>query len=164
MSITSGGSSTNPPSGGGGNTISLTAIGSEPGSPASGNADFYNNGQKVGVYNGSIWVPYGPLYPMTEPNDGSFSWTNQGGAAVATTNGGIVLSAPANTGDSWRIRRKAVPSAPYTVTICFKSMFLAQHMFAGIVLRDSASSKFISVGVGFSSSLDSFQLGIIDGK
>src|SRR5262245_42632612 len=94
MTILSGGSSTTPVTGGSGNTNSRTAIGSEPGGPSTGNTDWYTNGYKLGIYNGSIWVPYGPIFPMTEPNDGSFSWTNQGGAAVVTTNGGIVMTVP----------------------------------------------------------------------
>src|SRR6266446_5233542 len=60
------------------------------------------------------------LYPaFTAPVDGDYAWINQGGASVTVNaNGSICLYAPA-TGDSLRVRKKAAPATPYTMTAGF---------------------------------------------
>lgn len=85
---------------------------------------------------GSAWAPWGPIFPMTPPVNGDFAWANQGGASVDTTYGGVYLLSPASAGNNMRVRQKAVPSLPYTIT----AAFLADHM----------TVQFPSAGIGWS--------------
>lgn len=59
----------------------------------------------------------GPIFPLTPPVDNDFAWINQGSATTDQYGPGIYLSCPANASLSWRIRKKAAPSTPYTVTM-----------------------------------------------
>lgn len=136
------------PSSGTGNVTGSTAVGSEPGTPASGDLDFYSNGVDVARYSGSAWVPWGPLFPFTAPNDASYAWVNQGGASVSTTNGGIFLRAPANAGVNLRIRKKAAPATPYTVTVAFLPTLVSlNYQSCGVLFRESSSGKVVTLHV-----------------
>lgn len=136
---------------GGGNVTSTTAFGSEPGSPASGDLDLYTNSFYVSRYSGSAWAPWGPIYPMTAPVDGDFAWINQGGASVATTNGGIYLLAPAETGLNLRIRKKAAPATPYTITAAFlyNSILEVNSQTFGVLFRQSSDGKLATLRLGW---------------
>lgn len=69
---------------------------------------------------GSARVPWGPIFPLTEPVSGDFAWINQGSATISTTNGGVYLEGPAEASAyNWRIRKKAAPATPYTITAAF---------------------------------------------
>lgn len=94
---------------------------------------------------GSAWAPWGPLFPLTAPVDGDFSWTAQGSATVSTTKGGIYLSIAANGGASWRIRRKSVPTAPYSVTIGFIPNGIGFNCAWGLILRQSSDGKLVTI-------------------
>ncbi len=125
-----------------GNITSTGAIGSEPGSPASGDLYLPNNAPYIERYSGSLWVPWGPIYPMKRPVDADFSWVNQGGASVITTNGGIRLDAPADAGTNWRLRVKTAPATPYTVTAYIEPLVgdqAAAGAFYGFGFRASGS-------------------------
>jgi hypothetical protein len=117
-------------------TTNTGAAGSEPGSPTSGDLYLPNNGVEIERYSGSAWAPWGPIFPFTAPVSGDFAWANQGGASVNTTNGGIYLLAPAGAGNNLRVRQKAAPATPYTITVCF--------------MADILSVAFASIGVGWS--------------
>jgi len=132
--------------GGSGNLVGTTAFGSEPGSPSSGDAVFYTNSFYASRYSGSAWVPWGPLFPMTPPVNGDFAWVNQGSATVDTTNGGIYLEAPTQSGASLRIRKKAAPSTPYTITAAFLPTAQFRQVFGnnstfGLMFRQSSDGK-----------------------
>lgn len=128
--------------GGTGNVTSTTAVGSEPGTPASGDLDLYNNSFSVVRYSGSAWVPWGPLFPLTDPSLASIStWVNQGGASVSTTNGGILLSAPAAAGDNIRLRVKTAPATPYKITAMLKGFGAVNAANVGLAFRESGSGK-----------------------
>jgi hypothetical protein len=132
--------------GGTGNITSTGAAGSEPGSPSAGDLYFPNNGFSVERYSGSIWVPWGPLFPLTDPSvSAPTTWVNQGGATVSTTNGGIILTAPTGAGQNIRARVKTAPSTPYTVTARFipnMEQAGSNNGFVGIGFRESSSGKF----------------------
>jgi hypothetical protein len=133
-------------SGGGGNLIGTTAFGSEPGSPSSGDVVLYTNSFYASRYSGSAWVPWGPIYPMTPPVDGDFAWINQGGASVSTTNGGIFLSGPAGATKNYRIRKKAAPSTPYTITAALLPLVIGQNFqTTGICFRQSSDGKLVAL-------------------
>ena len=100
---------------------------------------------------GSAWKSWGPLFPFTETNDAPFSWVNQGGATVTTSQGGVFLLAPASNTHNMRLRVQSAPSTPYTITAAVRGIWdaftisgLTTH--SGLVWRDSASGKMETFG------------------
>lgn len=128
--------------GGGGNVTNSTAYGSEPGSPNSGDLDLYNNAPYIARYSGSIWAPWGPIFPMTTPVNGDFSWVNQGSSTVAQTYGPIVLVTPQGGGTNFVGRVKTAPSTPYTITAAFMPFNLGSfHYGIGLGFRESGTGE-----------------------
>jgi hypothetical protein len=73
---------------------------------------------------------------------------NQGGATAVDLDNGIVLTAPSNSGDNFRILKKAVPSAPYTVVLGYvATMVSANYYITGFVWRQSSDGKIIAAGL-----------------
>jgi hypothetical protein len=125
----------------GANAISATAVGSEPGSPATGDLDLYTNGFVAARYSGSAWAQWGPLFPLAAPPTSGWSWVNQGSATVTTTNGGIVIYDPTVDGSvNYRVRTRTAPSTPYTIT--------------ALLLATITAKNFSGVGIGFRQSSD----------
>jgi hypothetical protein len=85
--------------------------------------------------------------PITPPVNGDFAWVNQGGASVTVTGSNIYIKDPGGSAtDHLRLRVKAVPVAPYTVTIGFIPAILQlNNLSVGLCLRDSASGKIVSL-------------------
>jgi hypothetical protein len=85
------------------------------------------------------------LWPLNfaPPPASSFSWVNQGSATLTTTGNALTLSAPSNVGsDSYRIRSKATPTAPYTLTVALSvTLGFNGQAGGGVGWRDSASGK-----------------------
>lgn len=136
------GTTINASGGSGGNITSTGAVGSEPGSPASGDLYLPNNGVNIERYSGAAWIPWGPIFPVTPPIDANYAWINQGGASVVANAGSVFLLAPAGSGINWRIRKKAAPATPYTIT----GMFLITGLFPdfhqmGLLFRNASSGK-----------------------
>lgn len=122
--------------GGGGNITDTGAFGSTPVGPAAGDLFFPNNSFYLQRWDGvSLWVPWGPIFPLTLPIDGDFGWVNQGGATVDATKGGVYLLGPANGSIGWRARVKAAPATPYVITAA--------------LLLDGLSADFHQVGLCF---------------
>lgn len=135
-------------SGSGGNVTSSTAVGSEPGSPSSGDLDLYSNGPSIARYSGSIWAPWGPVNPLTRPSDTGFSWINQGSAALDTTRGLLVLSEAGSGTENVRMRVKTAPATPYVITTRLDIlMFNKNYMRAGICFRQSSDGKIQTFGM-----------------
>lgn len=128
------------PSAGSGNITRTGAVGSEPGSPVAGDLYLPNSGLALERYSGSVWVPWGPIWPFTAPVNGDFSWVNQGSAAVDTTQGGIILTDPAEASTNLRGRVKTAPATPYVITTAFlPTLFNVGGV--GLWWRDSGSGK-----------------------
>jgi hypothetical protein len=118
-----------------------------------------NDGLYVERDTGAAWVPWGPLFPMTAPVDGDFSWTNQGGASVVTTFGGIYLSTPLSASVNYRIRRKAAPSTPYTVTAwVLHNLTNVSNQSCGICFRQASDGKLVIFALDASAT--GFSLGV----
>lgn len=100
-----------------------------------------NDGLSVYRWSGSAWVPWGPVFPFADPALQTFSWVNQGAASVATAAGGVYLLAPAASGDNLRIRKKAAPATPYTITGCFLFRPQAITAMVGLCFRQSSDGK-----------------------
>lgn len=92
------------------------------------------------------------IYPeFTSPVNGDFDWVNQGSASVTVNaNGGIHLIAPANASTSYRIRKKAAPATPYTITAAFIFNFATvDFQQGGLLWRQSSDGKLVTMAVGF---------------
>lgn len=132
------------------NVVQTAAYASEPASgQLTGDLFLPNNGFYLERYSGAAWVPWGPLFPFTKPVDGDFAWINQGSASVDTTNGGIFLTGPTNSSAfSAKIRKKAAPATPYTITACFlMSVTASASGTAGLVFRQSSDGKLHAFGL-----------------
>lgn len=91
---------------------------------------------------GAAWAPWGPIFRLTQPVSGDFSWVNQGGASVSTTNGGIFLSAPASASDSLRCRVKSAPATPYTITaLMLPLLYSENYHHCGLLFRESGTGE-----------------------
>ena len=127
----------------GGNITSQGAVGSEPASPDGGDLFFQTNGFYLKRYNGSAWSAFGPVFPMSEPSvSAPTTWVNQGSATISTTNGAHILS-EGGSAVSWRMRDKAAPSTPYTITATFliSGEVNSSYPACGIGWRESSSGK-----------------------
>lgn len=128
-------------------TASTGAEASHPGSPATGDLFLPNDGFQIERYSGSVWVPWGPIFPLTAPDNSAFSWVNQGSSTVTTTQGGIVLAQPAGgASTSASLRVKTAPSTPYTATFFMlaNTILTKQWLRTGVVFRESSTGKFVS--------------------
>lgn len=133
-------------SGGGGNVTTTSAYASPPGSPASGDLWLPTNSFYELRYSGSAQVPWGPIFPMTQPVDGDFSWVNQGSSSVSTTNGGIYLVGPPSATVNVRGRFKSAPATPYTITAGFLTAILNSQRI-GIGFRNAGAGTLSTIEV-----------------
>lgn len=123
---------------------SAAVVASPPSSPVAGDMWMPADGFSIYRYSGSAWVPYGPVFPMTPPDNASFSWVNQGSATVDTTYGGIYLEGPPNGSNSVRMRVKSAPGTPYTLTVAIQGGPLTvNYQDVGLIFRESGTSKAI---------------------
>lgn len=146
-----------PASGGGGNVTSTGAVGSEPGSPASGDLYLPNNGNSIERYSGSAWASWGPIYPLTEPPAAaSWTWVNQSTASFADE-GRTRYFSGANTSDNNLVVLSV--TAPYTITACYlwNADLSNGANDGGLCFYESGSGKLITVGYDmFSGTLTEF--------
>lgn len=128
-----------------------------PGGPSSGDLyfptdSFYNALYYNGNNSPASWdhLLHGKL--LTPPP--SFTWVNQGGASIVTANGGETLIDTAQaSAHQCRIRKRAAPSTPYTVTVgYFPTVKGMNYSFAGPLFRESSSGKLRTLHLGFNSS------------
>lgn len=92
--------------------------------PASGQltGDLYRPTDAPYLYrwNGSAWVAYGGLWPMTPPPSSGWTWLNQGSSTESTANGVYSVYGLHNGGGNGvRGKYRTAPSAPWTATFCF---------------------------------------------
>jgi hypothetical protein len=72
---------------------------------------------------GSVWTPFGPVFPFTKPPAvASWTWVNQGSATAVDSNAGVYLQCDAVNTDNYRILVKTAPSTPYTITAAFSAI------------------------------------------
>lgn len=126
------------------------AYASLPSAAWTGRLGFPSDGVAIYRDSGSAWVPWGPLYPLTDPTLQTFAWkTTQGTATIATTKGGIYLSdVSAGTAHVIRMRGKSAPSTPYTITALITyANDLQNFSFLGLAFRQSSDGKLVLFGV-----------------
>ena len=99
----------------------LVSTGTDAAKVSANDGRLYLPSDGVSLYRdtGSVLVPWGPIYPLIDPTLPTWSWFNQGGATISTTNGGIMLAFPSSAGNNLRGRTMTVPAAPYTATLGF---------------------------------------------
>lgn len=95
------------------------------------------------------------LPSLTPPINGDFAWINQGSAAVVATGGTVYLSAPVDAGTvDWKIRKKAAPATPYTITATLlRPGLCVNYTQFGLLFRNSGSGLIHSFGVQFNSAV-----------
>jgi len=71
------------------------------------------------VYEGGAWKYFVGGFRCIPPVDSDFAWANQGTATVAGTWGGVYLDVPPVSGQNIRVRKKAAPATPYTISVAF---------------------------------------------
>lgn len=130
----------------GGVNIFTSTHASPPASPSAGDLWLPTDSFYIYRYSGSLWVPWGPIFPMTPPVSGDFSWVNQGSSSVTTTNGGIYLVGPPSASVSMRARVKTAPATPYTITAGFMSA-LGFSQRIGIGFRNAGDGKMSTLEV-----------------
>lgn len=96
-----------------------------------------------------------PWWPTVVPVVGAdFSWQNQGGATVTDANGISYLVAPPSPSTSLRVRSKATPATPWTVTALMSPNFdNATRQEGGLLLRESGTLKVLVVRLTINSGL-----------
>ncbi len=84
----------------------------------------------------------------SRPTLSSFTWVNQGAAAVTDhTNGPLTIVAPPSTGDNIRALVMAAPAAPYTLTIIVDLFTVAATSYSGgLALQSSVSAALTLFG------------------
>lgn len=101
---------------------------------------------------GSVWSPYGPVFPCSPPVDAGFTWLSQGSCTVSSSNEGVFLAVPSNGGsDIIRGRYISAPSTPYSITIGFTYMSRLNSGATGIpvfFLRENGTGKLTSIAIG----------------
>ena len=99
--------------------------------------------------NGSIWEKFGPIWPMTPPLASDFPiWVNQGTATFMDNKGAPILVAPAVSNSNYRARVKDYPAGSFTVEMAFTvNAYVISSPYAGLVIRDSISMKFVTLSV-----------------
>ena len=127
--------------------ISTAAYASRPAAGTAGAVFLPSDGFTVERDNGSNWIPWGPVYPLTQPAAAAtFTWVNQGSATLADSKSGLLMTTPpSNVSDNLRIAKKTLPAAPYTITIAFLPTAPGVNTYLfGLVLRNSGTGKLVT--------------------
>lgn len=127
--------------------ITTAAYASRPAAAKAGRLFLPSDGLVVERDTGSAWASWGPIFPLTAPVDGDFAWVNQGGASVNAASGGIHLLGPAGVSASVRVRKKAAPATPWTLTAAFiPGIHRADFNQFGLIWRQSSDGKLVTFG------------------
>jgi hypothetical protein len=107
-----------------------------PAAGYAGRAYYPSGGRVLSLDNGSTWNLFGPTFPLTDPQSTSFSWVNQGSAAVSTAYGGYYLTAPAGSNaHSLNIYETTLTGTQATMLVAFNGGLVTDTWIAGISLR-----------------------------
>lgn len=131
-------------------TTTLLASGAHASRPAAtkaGRLYLPTDGYSIARDDGSTQRVWGPIFPLTPPVSGDFAWINQGTAVLTAAKDAVHLAAPA-AATSLRIRKKAAPATPYTITAAFLFTFeLANFNMFGLLHRQSSDGKITNFGL-----------------
>jgi hypothetical protein len=124
--------------------VRSVAYASRPAAGNEGRLFLPSDGMGLERDTGSLWQPWGPLFPFTPPVLADFAWINQGASATATQEkGGIYLTDNAFSGVvQKRILKKAAPSRPYTIdTAWLVAAYPVDGLDFGVGWRQSSDGK-----------------------
>jgi len=122
---------------------------------------------KLYYSDGSTWRTQGIGMPCIAPVDSDFAWFNQGTTTISSVNGGLLLTAPSQSGISNRMRVMAVPTAPYRIIVAMHANLLpisgTYNPVAGVFLSDGvnvSTSKIVRFG-NYEASASGFMRNIV---
>jgi hypothetical protein len=143
----------------------LTGVSSAIPAAASGNANqlyLPTDGPILQRSNGSVWSPYGPVFPLTTPPlVASWSWVNQGSATAVDSAAGLYMQCDLVNSDNWRMLVKTVPTAPYTITAAFTGIMCGnKDSRISLIARDSGTGKFVAWGINYDSFNNEFKVAL----
>lgn len=132
---------------GGGDSTVTDVYASRPAASNDGDLFLPSDGFAIERDTGAAWVPWGPIFPLTAPVPGDFSWVNQGAATLTTTYGGMFLESPVGASMSINALVKSAPSTPYTITaLIIPNLYPANYQIGGVCFRQSSDGKLILFG------------------
>lgn len=128
--------------------VQTGALASRPSAEKDGILYLPSDGLHLFRDTGAAWGAWGPLFKFTPPVDGDFAWINQGGATITDHTSHVVLAGSGAGSSSLRIRKKAAPSTPYTITMAFIVCCAGGtwNFSAGMCIRQSSDGKVIVGG------------------
>jgi hypothetical protein len=89
-------------------------------------------------WNGSTWDHFRNGKQMILPINANYSWDNQGGSTISTTNGGIVGMDTSLSGSGLHVRYKSAPATPYSIYCGLLPHYIStNYNDLGLVFRDS---------------------------
>jgi hypothetical protein len=124
--------------------VSTIQTGTHASRPAAGNAGriyLPNDGFSIGRDSGTAWETFGPVFPLTNPPTGVWSWNNQGTATISESKDALALFAPANGNtNDLKMREKVTPATPYTMTAYLRGTGINKNNHQwGVYLRQSGA-------------------------
>jgi hypothetical protein len=119
---------------------------SRPSAGSDGRLFLPSDGFYVERDTGSVWAPWGPLFPFTAVDNTAFSDFNT--PTITTTNGGAYLALPSSASANYRGRIKA-KTAPYTITAAFLVNMFPINFCAGFGLFFTDGTKIHAIGLGY---------------
>jgi hypothetical protein len=130
-----------------GEEISSGAFGSLPAAAAAGKLYLPTSGYYLLRDGGSAWAHWGPIWPLTLPNDADFSWYSQGSSTVSSANGAVYLT---QGGGGWHGRMIAVPARPYTITaLIHPNLNTNNNCAAGLFWKNGVDNKIVNFWFGW---------------
>lgn len=120
-------------------------LASPPSSPATGALWAPTDSMMAYRYTGSAWVPCGPFWTFSDPNQYTWSWVNQGSATLSVANGAQVLYA--NTVNSVACRVMSAPVTPYAITVLLIPTVYITTGQVQVGFRESSSGKLAALGI-----------------
>lgn len=110
---------------------------------------------------GSNYYVGGTFQPATLPVAGNFSWVNQGGATETAVGNALVLSAAAGSGSNWRQRLLSIGANTSLTAAMVVTMEPQTFRSAGLVFRESATSKLMVFGINHQASANFDTLSVV---
>ena len=117
--------------------ITSVAFSSRQAAEKAGRLFLPSDGLHIWRDTGTVWQPWGPIFPMEPPVLDDFMWVNQAGSTATDERGAITIVPPLDTQIHMLVQ--APPTTPYTITVGFVFGGIANYNFFGLCWRNSSS-------------------------
>src|SRR5262249_12412177 len=125
--------------------LTSPAFASRMASALAGRACLPSDGYEMSYDSGSGWTAFGPLFPLTEPASGNFSWVNQGSSTLTQQGSGLFLQTPGSASYSLAAQVMNVPAKPYNIDVMMQpNLYLGGTCYTGLCWYDG--TKFVTFG------------------